>query len=232
MRRSSGVALASIIGVVAMVAPILGSIWIAWNESLTSEKSLALSYAQDVLHRLDETTSQFKRARDILNNDHLAPCSPGEIKIMHQLDVESSYIQAVGRVSGDMLVCTSLGTTAPIPIGPPELVTSGRVTERNNIRLSIAPSSLISVMSTDGVAIVINPNLAVDTPTEGPDISIGVFVPSSPNRNFISKRGGNIPSKWLTVIPKGGATTFIDAGYVVPRCDLQHATTRLLRQSQ
>lgn len=214
MRRSTGLAIASMVGVAAIAAPIMLSIRIAWNQSLSTEKSRTLSYAQDVLRRVDETAIQFEQAVDKLNNDHLSPCSPGELEIMHQIDLESSYIQAVGRVSGDTLVCTSLGTKAAIPIGPPELVTNRGVTERNNIQLVIAPSYNLSVMSRDGVAIVIDPSLAVDTPTEGPDIPIAIFVPSSPNRNLIARRGNILP-RWLKIIPKGSQTTFIDGGYVV-----------------
>ena len=215
MERTTGLAIASVVAAVAIAAPILGSIRIAWNQSLASETTLALSYAQDVLRRADETSTQFEQAIDKLNHDRLAPCSPGEIEIMHQIDLESSYIQAVGRISGDTLVCTSLGTTTPIPIGPPELVSDRGVTERNNIQIPIAPSYKLSVMSKDGVAMIIDPSLAVDTPTEGSDIWIAVFAPSAPNRNLIDARGGNMPLKWLMAIPKGGEITFIDAGYVV-----------------
>lgn len=215
MRRATGIAIASVVGAVAIAAPILISVRLAWEQSLTGEKTRALSYAQDVLRRMDETGNQFARARDILNHDHLAPCSPGEREIMHQIDLESSYIQAVGRISGDTLVCTSLGTDAQIPVGPPELVTSHGVTERNNIRIPIAPSYPLSVWSMDGVAIVMDPSLATDTPTEGPGISIAVFVPSSPNRNLIAARGQEMPVRWLRIIPTAGETTFVDAGYVV-----------------
>ncbi len=215
MQRATGVVIASVVGAVAIAAPILISVRLAWEQSLTGENNRALSYARDVLHRMDETSDQFARARDVLNHDHLAPCSPDEIEVMRQIDLDSSYIQAVGRISGDTLLCTSLGTSTPIPVGPPELVTSHGVTERNNIRISIAPSYALTVWSQDHVAIVVDPSLTTDTPTEGPGISIAIFVPSSPSRILIATRGGNIPSRWLKTIPNGGETTFLDAGYVV-----------------
>lgn len=222
MQRSTGVAIASIVGVMAIVAPILISIRLAWSQSLSGEKSTALLYAHDVLRRSNETSAQIAQARDMLNNDHLAPCSAGEIKIMQQLDLGSSYIQAVGRISGNTLACTSLDTKGPIQIGPPELVTEYGVTERNNILLSIAPSYPLSVISKDGVAAIIDPSLLVDTPTEGSGILIAIFVPSSPNRSIIGARRGKIPPRWLKTIPKGSETTFIDAGYVVSEVRSPH----------
>ena len=171
MQRSTGVAIASVVGVAAVVAPILISIRLAWNQSLSAEKSSALSYAQDVLRRSDETARQFAQAIDKLNHDHLAPCSPGEIEIMRQIDLESSYIQAVGRISGNALTCTSLDTKRPVPVGGPELVTDSGITERNQIQLSLVPGHPLSILTRDGVAILIDPGLVVDTRTEGPGIS-------------------------------------------------------------
>lgn len=215
MQRSTGIVIASIVGVTAIVAPILISVRLAWNQSLSAEKSSALLYAHDVLRRGDETAKQFGQAINRLNQDHLPPCSAGEIAIMRQIDLESSYIQAVGRISGNTLTCTSLDTKGPISVGPPELVTEFGVTERNYVRLPIAPTYPLSVLSKDGVAVLLDPSLAVDTPTEGPDISIAIFVPSSPNRSVIGAKGGTIPSKWLKAVPKGSETTFFDADYVV-----------------
>jgi sensor c-di-GMP phosphodiesterase-like protein len=215
MQRTSGVTIAFAIAAVAIVAPILISIRLAWDQSLSGEKSRGLGYSRDVLRRSEETAAQFTQAIDKLNHDHLLACSSDEIDLMRQIDLESTYIQAVGRVAGDSLICTSLGTKQPIPIGPPQLISATGVTERNNIHLSIAGPHPLSVMSKDGIAVLIAPSLVLDTPTEGPGISIAVFIPSSPDRRFITGQGGDIPSAWLRALPKGAETIFIDDGYVI-----------------
>jgi sensor c-di-GMP phosphodiesterase-like protein len=215
MQRATGVAIATVVGAVAIGAPILVSVRLAWEQSLTGEKARASSYARDVLRRSEETAAQFSQAIDKLNHDHFPPCSPDEINLMRQLDLGSSYIQAVGRVEGNSVTCTSLGTREPISIGPPELTTDQGVVERNYLRLPIANGHLLSVVSKDGVAIFIDPSLLTDTPTEGPGISIAVFVPSSSNREFIATQGTGLRPEWLKVIPKGGEISFLDEGYVV-----------------
>jgi sensor c-di-GMP phosphodiesterase-like protein len=215
MQRATGVVIASVVGAVAIAAPILISVRLAWEQSLTGEKSRALSYARDVMRRSEETASQFGQAIDKLNHDHLPPCSPGEIDLMRQIDLNSSYIQAVGRTAGDSLVCTSLDTPKPIPIGPPQLVTENRVTERNDIQIAITGTHPLSVLSRDGVAILVDPGLVVDTPTEGPGISIAVYVPTSPGQRFIASRGTGLRPEWLKAIPKGSEISFVDGGYVI-----------------
>src|ERR1022692_1280771 len=110
MQRTTGLAIASVIGTVAIAAPILVSIWLAWEQSLTGEKLRALSYSREVLRRSEETAAQAEQAVDKLNHDHLPPCSPDEINLMRRIDLSSSYIQAVGRISENSLICTSLDT--------------------------------------------------------------------------------------------------------------------------
>jgi sensor c-di-GMP phosphodiesterase-like protein len=215
MQRATGVTIASAIAAVAIAAPILISVRLAWDQSLSGERSRALGYSRDVLRRSEETAGQFAQAMDRLNHDHFPACSPDEIDLMRQIDLGSSYIQAVGRISGNALVCTSLDTKQPIPVGPPELITENGATERNNILLSIAGPHPLSVVSKNGIAILIDPELVVDTPTEGPDIAIAVFVPSSPSRTFIARKGEDIRSQWLKPIPKGTEISFIEAGYVI-----------------
>ena len=75
MPQSKSVALAFAIGTAAVVGPIWASVQLAWNESVSTEKALGLSYAHDVLRRTQETASQFSTAIQQLNTDGYAPCS-------------------------------------------------------------------------------------------------------------------------------------------------------------
>ena len=114
MRQSSEVAIAVTIGVVALLAPILISVEISWKEALADERSLALGYGNDVLRRTEEMAQQIGSGAKQINQAHNPPCSPAEIQLMRKVDVGSSYIQGVGRIVGDHIACTSLGTTDPI----------------------------------------------------------------------------------------------------------------------
>jgi len=215
MQRSTGLVIAFIVGLAGIAAPICASVFFAQNLSLASEQSQVQGYANDVLRRSSETAAQFGDAINELNQDKFPLCSPQEIDLMREIDLASNYIQAVGRISGDSIICTSLDTKEPIPLGPPTLVTENGVTERTNIHLSIARSHPLSVLSKNGVAVFIDPSLVVDTPTEGTDVSIAVFPPSDTKRDLIAFRGNNFPPNWFRIVPKGTTTSFIDGEYLV-----------------
>ncbi len=195
--------------------PIWASVQLAWNESLSTEKALGLSYAHDVLRRTQETASQFGRAIQTLNTDSFAPCSQKDVEIMRNLDLGSSYVQAVGRISGDSLTCASLDFGHTIPLGPPSLTTDRGVEERLGLQLIPGDTHRLNVLSKDGVAIIIDPALVTDTPTEGPDVELAVFVPSNPNHPLIATVGQNFPQRWLEQRPRGSEVTFLDSGYLV-----------------
>ena len=231
MRRSYGVAIAFGVGAIAIAAPLWFSIKLAWDQSLTSEKTLVTSYARDVLRRTNEAGMQFNFATNRLAADNLPPCSPKEIDMMREIDVTSSYIQAVARISGDDLICTSLGTTQPIHVGPPNVVSELGLSQRSNVWIFPAQTYPLIVVSKRGFAYIIDPTLLVDTPTEGPDISIGVFIPSAADHNRIVEHGASLRSEWFKPIPKGTETSFIDHGYVVSTIRPSHGDLEVVAAS-
>jgi len=215
MQRSTGVVIAVVVGTAAIVIPIWLSIRLAWTESLAGEEARVRYNVRDVLRRSDETRDQVGQGLRELKKANLPPCSPGEVDVMRRIDLDSSYIQAVGRIEGESLICTSLGTTGPIPLGPATLTTDRGVAARLNVKIPMAGDQPMDIFSTDGYAFVVHPGLPIDTATEGPDISISLFVPSSPAHTPLGVKGSGLRREWFRDVPKGGETTFVDQGYVV-----------------
>jgi sensor c-di-GMP phosphodiesterase-like protein len=215
MRDSAGISIAIAIGVAAAAAPILISIHLSWKEGLDDESTIALSYAQNALRRTSEMGDQIGSGLDRLTHSHYSPCSPAEIDLMRQIDVGSSYLQAVGRIDGNDLVCNSLGVEKPIPLGPPTLITASGAVERLNIKLPIAGNQPLDVFSMDGFAFLLDPRLPLDIPTQGPRISMAIFVPSSPQHALIASRSADLRPEWFRPIPRGSSVTFTSSGYVV-----------------
>jgi sensor c-di-GMP phosphodiesterase-like protein len=215
MRRSSGVAIAFAIGSVAAVAPIWISIQLAWNEALANAESRVQNHASILVHRGEEADNQLNGARSLLNAVHFPPCSAEEVALMQQLAVTSKYIQAVGRISGNQLICSSLGATAPIDIGRADLFTENGAGERFNVWIYKAQVRPLLVISKDDYAFIVDSSLMDDLPAAGSGLSVGIFVPSQPQHDPISMSNGGIPASWLRTIPKGTSTSFLDDGYVV-----------------
>jgi sensor c-di-GMP phosphodiesterase-like protein len=215
MRRSSGVAIAFAIGSVAAVVPIWISIQLAWNEALANAESRVQSHASILVHRGEEAKNQLDGARSLLDAVHFPPCSAEEVALMEQLAVTSNYIQAIGRISGNQLICSSLGGPGPIDIGRADLVTENGEGERFNVWVYKAQVRPLLVISENGFAFIVDSSLLEDLPDTGPGLSVGIFVPSQPQHDPISRSNDGIPASWLRTIPKGTSTSFLDDGYVV-----------------
>ena len=177
--------------------PILASIYLAWMESYTTEKTLSLTYAQDVLRRIEATSSQFEKAQQMAAQAKVTPCSPDDMRLLRTIDFGASYIKAAGRVEHDTLLCTSQGVMNPAALGKPDLTTAQGVTEYLNKQLSPPPARPLNVFASNGFAVIVDPNLAVDVSTEGPDVELAVLVPSAADSAPIAVIGQNLPANWL-----------------------------------
>jgi sensor c-di-GMP phosphodiesterase-like protein len=206
-----------LIALLAFLVPVLASAYLAWWESYATEKTLSLNNAQDVLRRIDETSSQFREGAQRLEQANLPPCSPQDIKLMRQVDLGSSYLKAVGRVTHDTLLCTSQGMANPISLGKPDLVADHDVSEYFNRNLAGQPSYPLNVFAVGEFAMIVDPKLAVDVSTEGPDVELAVFVPSAGHRDRIAAQGQDFPSDWFEPVDQGAQSTFLNNGYLVTR---------------
>lgn len=205
------------IGIISIFAPIAASLYIAWTESYTAELAFSHTYAQDVLRRVEETENQFEQGRQRLVQANFTPCSADDVKLMRQVDFGASYIKAAGRVSHDTLLCSSYGITNPIPLGKPDLVTDQGVSEYFNKNLSPQLTHPLNILASGGIAAIVDPNLAIDVSTEGPDVELAAFAPSDSHRGLIAAQGQIFASGWFDPVPRGTQTSILDNGYLVSR---------------
>jgi len=214
MKRTTVTALTLVIGLAAVVAPVLIAIHASRQQALDTETERALSYARDVMHRSDATADQVARGIARLRAMHQAdPCSAASIAEMRRIDVSSSYIQTIGRVVGDRLVCSSMGTHVPaLRLGPVELTTSRRTRLRSNVELPFAPGTRFIVIERDGYAAVIHKDLPIDVATPGADVALATFALDG--RRVLTSRGRVDPA-WIARLGKANQATFNDGGHVV-----------------
>jgi sensor c-di-GMP phosphodiesterase-like protein len=164
MRLSKGPFLVICIGIAAAAAPIVVSVSLVRKLALTDQSALAATYSSDTIHRFDETGAQMAYPVRDLEKAANPPCSPAEIDLMRRIEISSSYIQGLGRVSNSQIVCSSFGSR-PIPLGPPTLVNSAGTLERLNVRLPIADDHPVDVFQIREFAFIITPELAIDIRT-------------------------------------------------------------------
>ena len=170
-----------------------------------------------MLRRLDETATQFANGMTMANKPGNAACSPQDVQTLRSIDLGSTYIQAAARVSGDTILCTSLGSDQRVSIGKPSLISSRGVAEYYHRTLFAGQLHPLNVFAAQGFAIIVDPGLVVDIPTEGPDVELAAYVPSAPDREPLARIGSDIRNQWFRPIPPGSEMTTLENGYLITR---------------
>ena len=216
MNKPIAIIVTLIVALLAIAAPILLAIFLANKQARKAEINHALYYAQDVLHRSDKTADQIGDGiKKLLASHSTDPCSVKNVNIMRQIDVSSTYIQAVGYISGNRMVCSSLGkvTIPKFPVGPVDFVTPAGAKVRFNVKMPFDKDTAYLVIEREGFAAVVHKDLPIDVNQSEPDLSVATFA--NPGGLMYASRGFIDPA-WVNVLHgRGGEATFISNGYVV-----------------
>ncbi len=214
MKRTTLTILTVIIALITIAIPTYIAIRIAIKQGLDSESDRVLAYARDVLHRSDSTSEQvYSGIEQLQHSKAKLPCAEDNIALMRQLDLSSTYIQAFGYMTGDFLICSSLGQhDPPLDLGKVELVTSTGTGIRNNVEFPFTKGLSFIVLERSSYVAVIHKDLPIDISTEENDISLATYTPDN---SKIRTSRGFIKTEWIGMANESGEITFIDSGYIV-----------------
>jgi sensor c-di-GMP phosphodiesterase-like protein len=186
-----------------VIVCILGAGLLAYRLALSESRriqssSLAL-IALDLARRNDETISQTARAVSELNSGQYGPPgSPEEIARMRYLSLSSTYLQAVGRVSGTKLTITSMGVMRPpVDLGPPDLISVEGAKIWLDTSLEFAGGARFHASERNGVICFLAPRLMFDVYTEERDVSMAVIAVTSRRPLTV---WGSVRSDWLAYL--------------------------------
>lgn len=215
MTKATATLITVIAGLLAVAVPILIALHIAYRQGKDFETTRVLGYAKDALHRSDRASDQIRAGIDrLVKAGAVDPCSEAQIALMRDIDLASSYIQAIGHVSGNKLVCSSLGfgSTVQFDLGPPDVVTSTGSAVRTNVVFTSAQKISYTVVERAGYAVIIHKDLPIDVSASIKDLSLATITPD--NRKVRSSRGV-FKVAWMDALGPRKEVTFVEDHYVV-----------------
>ncbi|MEM5314252.1 EAL domain-containing protein [Paraburkholderia sp. JHI869] len=177
--------------IVAGVVPVALAAGLSYHQALREQEQRADIIASEVLRRAQAISEQIARARAVLESGAAdVPCSPANIALMRKLAMGSSYLQAVGYIRHDRLLCWSYGNLGNgIPVGPPDYLSSRGAWIRKAVEIPDGNNRrfLIITEVDSGYASLALPDLVLDVGRDYPDVAIGLVAISK--RTLIFGRG-------------------------------------------
>ena len=192
--------------------------WLAYQESQRQayriEADLALGYAQEVSRRGDETAQQAFRGIERLRRAGFAPCSSDAQQLMREIDLTSTYIQAIGHVREGVLICSSIGNE-PASLGTQKFRTSRGLDLYTSVPLGSQPISPLIGVALGDFAVLSHRDLPLDTWTAVKDVSLAVLHLEVRKNGASLTQRGHVDRRWLSRLGSARQLAFIDGQHLV-----------------
>jgi sensor c-di-GMP phosphodiesterase-like protein len=206
------------ISIAIVLASVILLPWLAWQEArrqaFDAAADMTRAYARAVLARTDETTGQADVAIRRLVSLAAAPCSPAALALMRQLDLTSTYLQAVGYVRGDTLVCSSMGSV-PMALGKASFRTSTGVAIYHHVPLAAPGASPLMALERDSFAVLLHRDLPLDISTSIPGAAFAVFHVEAAPGSAPELARGFVSRAWLGALAGRREASFSDGQRLV-----------------
>jgi len=180
----------------ATLLPIGASVLLARQQARAKQEQRALFYAQDVMRRSEDTGQQIADAfRLLAATPDRPPCSQARRRVLQRIDAVSSYIQFVGRMDRDRIVCASYGQfEVPLEVGKPDLISANGYPIWLDLRFPFAADKRFIAVGNGKFIAVVHKSVPVDTTVAERNVSLAVI--SLAGQRVMSIRGHFLPA-WM-----------------------------------
>lgn len=192
--------------------------WLALQEArrqaFDATSDMTQAYARAVLHRAERTSEQVDAAIARLQALGGDPCSPPALALMRELDLTSTYLQAVGVVRDGIMECSSLGHT-PIALGSLSLRTSRGYGIYPRVKIAASEVSPLMAVERAGFAGLVHRDLPLDIATSIPGVSLAILHMEAGARTAPELARGFVSREWIGVLGNRQQASFVDSGRLV-----------------
>lgn len=214
--RRTVLALGMGLALLAVGVPLATAVVVSQRQTLAEAGRFSGLIAAELVRRVDEAAGQAAEAFRILEaSASTDPCSEEQRALMRRLDLESGYLQAVGYVAGEALICSSIENGGKaVPLGPPDFVNRHGWPVRLAVRLPVSPEArfYLSHHPDSGYATVIHYDRVVDIFVSAPGLTLAVLSQSS---GRLVAANGPIEADWLEAVRNGPRETTLDGHVLV-----------------
>lgn len=212
MRSWIATTMALALGALAVVAPISGALYLAHRQSMAEAANQALAMTGEALRRADAAGVQAIEAYRRLSKLPLGgSCSDAKRAQMREITLDYSYLQAVGYVDGDRIVCSALGPHADgVVMGPPSYLST--LGARVHTSVSMGGDKHFLVFERDGYAAAVHPEALLDIAADRPGLSIGVY---GRGPQLLWAHRGEFDPSWLSHLGDASRNVSFDGRHLV-----------------
>ena len=214
MRRSRALKFIIVVAFMTAIGPVLAAVYLAREQGLATEFERVTSYAQSVADRSDRAVDQMVAAIDALvaaNNGD--PCSDTMLTQMRQLGISMEFMKVAGAVSGERMLCSTLGSHEEgLALGPSDSVTPNGTQLRLNAPVPFSSETPYISLERDGFIAMAHRNQAVDLMVNQEGVLFATFDPTTGN---IRTGSSEVRPRWANAVDNATVAAFVDEGYIV-----------------
>ena len=192
LRHLSGWALVGVL--LALTLPIAAAVLLAERQGVQREERYLNRLAHSALRISEGTGDQLAAGARIVNAMSPAEaCSETGLDRMRRIDLASTLLQAVGRIEGDVMRCSSFSDSRSIALGPPSFRSRTNAVFWTDVRLLGSDIPYLVIASGAFVGVV-HKDLPLSFVEQVPGLTTGVFSWST-GRTLLG-RGGALDPAW------------------------------------
>ena len=161
---------------------------------VNSEKSSLGELAGRVLDRDEELAAEVDQVLNQAQTSKFTPCSEQDINLLRRLTFSARFLKDVGRVQGNLLVCSAtIGRlAAPRPVQEPGITLRTGQSVYPSYPLALPAGAHAEIIAKGNSDVVLSPDIFSEFPQEPIHYAVGIPEWQTTNRPAIARGAGGV----------------------------------------